>query len=190
MWKLIKGHTQGFYIVVIASSISYGWCVSSAVSTTHLYKKYRSTTRANVTEITITELPKGSVKNILFTIISYQILCSTQKFKNCSKLDLPTVPFIYSSQIAPFFEMITGQGSRFYQRRRALIWVGCIRAYEPRCTNTWSCRRMDLLVRAGFWTVAVVFLALIASFVRFMVCSLAVVCKHYSTIHAVVWEIF
>ena len=64
--KALKIHT-----VVIASSISHHeGCVSSAVSTTHLYKKYKSTTRANVTEITVTELPKGSVENILFTIIS------------------------------------------------------------------------------------------------------------------------
>ena len=120
---------------------------------THLYKKYRSTNRANVTEITITELPKGSVKNILFTIISYQILCSRQKFKKCSKLDLLTVPFIYSSQISPFSEMITGQGSRPYQRAGLLYgWV----AFALKLTNhnvptrdhvgEWS----NLLVRAGF----------------------------------------
>ena len=86
--KALQIHT-----VVIASSISHHeGRVSSTFFTTHLYKKYRSTTRTNVTEITVTELPKGSVENILHTIISY--LCSTQKFKNCSKLDLLTVPFI------------------------------------------------------------------------------------------------
>ena len=104
---------------------------------THLYKKYRSTTRANVTEITITELPKGSVKNILFTIISYQILCSTQKFKNCSKLDLLTVPFVILHRLlhsptcarVKVHDPINAPGS--YMGGLHSCYV-----YEPQCTDT------------------------------------------------------